>query len=96
MSDDGEGSITSSALLRREDPLARVILADLAEASGKAARYWNLAVEYGSTDLDAAFSRLADLDVLINSIIAPNLEELRGIVSTIIDRLDVEVPDPDQ
>lgn len=81
--------------LRDQDGEVRVILAEFAEAAGRANVLWTRALNAVKEDPDWSWSRLADLEVLLESIVQVEIDDLLKVLNEASERFEAALPDDD-
>lgn len=79
--------------LRAADGGIRIILAELAESSGRANVLWSRAIDVLSTNPDQALTWLVELEIQLEHSVRPELEDTLKVVREGMARLDAELPE---
>lgn len=79
--------------LGEKDPGIRMIAAEMAEYAGRANVLWAQALDSVATDPDRALARLIDLEILLESLMQLEIDDILKVVREGSERLAGELPD---
>ena len=82
--------------LETVDPTIRLILAELAENSGRVARAWSMAVLSVRSNPERALEELVNAEIHLDNHIRIELADALRAVRAASNRLDRELPDDDE